>query len=135
MVSLPKDASYWQQQLFSLDEPVTLPKDLFEQVWPLVSSVYTFRNKRLQQRGTIEVEHGECRLKKSRKSSMAKPGNAMKVVSRSWVEEIRAAVAPLENSQPREIFETSSLGVVEIVFFFICCIYKTHWHLNDIFIF
>ena len=68
MITLPKDASHWQQQLFTLDEPVTLPKDLFEQVWPLVSSVYTFRNKRLQQKGTIEVEHGECRLKKSRRS-------------------------------------------------------------------
>jgi len=73
MIPLPKDASHWQQQLFNLDEPVTLSKDLFEQVWPLVSSVYTFRNKKLQQNGTISVEHGECRLKKSRKSSSAKP--------------------------------------------------------------
>ena len=63
MIILPKDASHWQQQLFTLDEPVTLPKDLLEQVWPLVSSVYTFRNKKLQQKGTIEVEQGECRLK------------------------------------------------------------------------
>ena len=74
MITLPKDASHWQQQLFILDEPVTLPKDLFEQVWPLVSSVYTFRNKRLQQKGTIEVEHGECRLKKSRNNPV-KPGS------------------------------------------------------------
>ena len=65
MNTLPKDASHWQQQLFTLDEPVTLPKDLFDQVWPPVSSVYTFRNKKLQQKGTIEVEHGECRLKKA----------------------------------------------------------------------
>ena len=77
IISFPKDASHWQQQLFTLHEPVTLPKYLFEQVWPLVSSVYTFRNKKLQQKGTIEVEHGECRLKKSRKSSstMVRPGN------------------------------------------------------------
>ena len=32
-------------------------------------------------------------------------GDAQKEVSRSWVEEVRAAVAPLVNSQPREIFE------------------------------
>ena len=77
MNTLPKDASHWQQQLFTLDEPVTLPKDLFDQVWPPVSSVYTFRNKKLQQKGTIEVEHGECRLKKSRSpdGAVAKPGS------------------------------------------------------------
>ena len=73
MITLPKDASHWQQQLFTLDEPVTLPKDLLEQVWPLVSSVYTFRNKKLQQKGTIEVGHGECLLKKSRNNPV-KPG-------------------------------------------------------------
>ena len=32
-------------------------------------------------------------------------GDTQKEVSRSWVEEVRAAVAPLVNSQPREIFE------------------------------
>ena len=32
MITLPEDASHWQQQLFTLEEPVTLPKDLFEQV-------------------------------------------------------------------------------------------------------
>ena len=36
-------------------------------MWPLVSSVYTFC-KKLQQNGTLEVEHRECRFKKSRKS-------------------------------------------------------------------
>ena len=86
MISLPKDASHWQQQLFTLHEPVTLPKDLFEQVWPLVSSVYTFRNKKLQQKGTIEVEHGECRLKKSRKSSSTtvKPGTTRHESEIKW---------------------------------------------------
>ena len=32
-------------------------------------------------------------------------GDAQKEVSRSWVEEVRAAVAPLVNSQPRDILE------------------------------
>ena len=41
-------------------------------------------------------------------------GDAQREISRSWVKEIRTAVAPLVNSQPREILETSSLGVVEI---------------------
>ena len=40
-------------------------------------------------------------------------GDEQKEVSRSWVEEIRTAVSPLANSQPREILETSSLGVVK----------------------
>ena len=48
------------------------------------------------------------------------------------MKEIRTAVAPLVNSQPREILETSSLGVVEIddtVFFlFLSIHYKIHWH-------
>ena len=39
-------------------------------------------------------------------------GDEQKVVSGSSVEEIRTAVSPLVNSQPREILETSSLGVV-----------------------
>ena len=67
-----------------LDEPVPFPEDLFEQVWPLVSSVCTFRNRKLQQKGTIEVEHGECRLKKSRKSSsaVAKPGSSNSKIKR-----------------------------------------------------
>ena len=42
MITLPKDASHWQQQLSTLDEPVPLSKDPFELVWPLVISVYTF---------------------------------------------------------------------------------------------
>ena len=74
LISLPNDASHWQQQQFTLDEPVSLPKGLFEQVWPLVSSVYTFCNKKLQQKDTLEVEHGECRLKKSRNNPV-KPGS------------------------------------------------------------
>ena len=47
LVTLPKDASHWP---FTLDELVTLPKGLFEQLWLLVSSVYTFPNKKLQQK-------------------------------------------------------------------------------------
>ena len=84
MIPLPRDASHWQRQPFTLAEPVTLLKDLFEQVWPLVNSVYTFRSRRLQQRGTIEVEHGECRLRKSRNSSstMVKPGDERTVTAR-----------------------------------------------------
>ena len=41
-------------------------------------------------------------------------GDEQKEVSRSWVKKIRIAVAPLVNSQPREILETSALGVAEI---------------------
>ena len=57
----------------------------------------------------------------------------------SWLatsKEIRTAVAPLVNSQPREILETSALGAVEIddaVFFFINMYYKIH--ACDIYIF
>ena len=40
-------------------------------------------------------------------------GDEQKEVSRSWVEEIRATVSPLVNSQPREILETSPLGAVK----------------------
>lgn len=66
---LPKDAAYWKEQLFQVENPVILPVDQFDEVWPLVCNVYTFRNKSVQQSGAIQVEHGECRLKKSRKSS------------------------------------------------------------------
>ena len=41
-------------------------------------------------------------------------GAEQKETSRSWVREIRIAVAPFLNSQPQEILETSSLRVVEI---------------------
>ena len=43
----------------------------FKEVWPYVDSVYSMRSgKRVQQNGTVEVRHGECRLVKSRKSRL-----------------------------------------------------------------
>ena len=45
MISLPKDTSHWQQRLSTLNAPVTLPKDLFVQMRPLVCSVYAPFNK------------------------------------------------------------------------------------------
>lgn len=46
------------------------------------------------------------------------------------MEEIRTAVSPLVNSQPQEILETSSLGVVKIddTVFFLSIHTKIHWH-------
>jgi hypothetical protein len=73
MIPLPKDATYWKEQLFRLEKPAVLPVDQFDSVWPLVCNVYTFRNKSIQQNGAVQVEHGECRLKKSRRSSSSQP--------------------------------------------------------------
>ena len=73
MIPLPKDASYSKELLFQLETPVVLPVDQFDEVWPLVCNVYTFRNKNIQQNGAVQVEHGECRLKKSRRSSSSQP--------------------------------------------------------------
>ena len=79
MITPPKDAA----AAVHPDELVTLPKDLFEQMWPLVSSVYTFRNKKLQQKGTIEVEHGECRLKKNRNNPVNPGSNDSEIKRRN----------------------------------------------------
>ena len=51
MVPLPQDASYSKELLFRLRNPVVLTVDRFDEVWPLVCNVYTFRNKSIQQNG------------------------------------------------------------------------------------
>jgi hypothetical protein len=63
----------WRDKIFSLEAEVVLPRATFDVVWPLVDSVYTFRQKdKLNGNATIQVSKGECRLRKSRKSSTAK---------------------------------------------------------------
>ena len=73
MIILPKDASHWQQQLFILDEPVTLDKAGVA----ARGLCLHLPQQKLQQEGTTEVEHGECRLRESRStdSAVAKPGS------------------------------------------------------------
>ena len=55
-ITLPEDASRWPQQLFTLDEPVTLDKV------GVAAREFCLHlpQQNLQQKGTIKVEHGEC---------------------------------------------------------------------------
>ncbi|TGZ84685.1 hypothetical protein EX30DRAFT_5815 [Ascodesmis nigricans] len=62
-----------RDRLFSLDSPVHLTTAEFTEVWPLIDSVYTLKKTENLQNGDLKRETGECRLRKSRVSSKAKP--------------------------------------------------------------
>lgn len=63
----------WRDKVFSLESEVVMTREIYDIVWPLVDSVYTFRQKdKMNGNATVQVSKGECRLRKSRKSSTAK---------------------------------------------------------------
>jgi hypothetical protein len=73
-IKIPKDATIWIDSLFNLEYPITTSQSLFEEYWPLISSVYTkLGGKLIQQNGTVEVQKYECRLRKSKKTGKAPP--------------------------------------------------------------
>lgn len=74
-ITLPKDAPHWQQQLFTLEEPVSLSKGLFELVRLLIGSVYTFATG-CSKEGQLKLGIEQL-LKESRKSisTMMNPDN------------------------------------------------------------
>jgi len=75
LIPLASDAIYWGEQLFDLVAPVTMTEEKFEEIWPLVSCVYSHRKTEKRFKGTVKVSHYGCRLRKSRKSSNARADN------------------------------------------------------------
>lgn len=69
MIALPPDANNYKKLLFELEGPVELNQEQYDAYWPLVDSVWTkIGGATIQQNGTIEVQHYECRLRKSKKT-------------------------------------------------------------------
>jgi hypothetical protein len=69
MINVPKEADYYKKNLFDLEKPVVLSVEEFDTFWPLVDSAWTkLAGKTVQQNGTVEVQHYECRLRKSKKT-------------------------------------------------------------------
>ena len=81
MITLPKDASHWQQQLLILDELVTLDKAGVA----ARELCLHLPQRKVTAKGTIEVEHAECRLTKCRSpdGAVAKPGNDSEIKRQS----------------------------------------------------
>jgi hypothetical protein len=69
MINVPEQADQYKKILFDLEKPVVLSAEQFDTFWPLVDSVWTkLGNRTIQQNGTVEVQHWECRLRKSKKT-------------------------------------------------------------------
>ncbi|KAF8458932.1 hypothetical protein BGX38DRAFT_1325934 [Terfezia claveryi] len=72
MMPISADALHYRTILFELSKPVTIPPQIFDEIWPYVDSVYSkLQQELLQAYGTVRVQKYECRLRKSRKSSVA----------------------------------------------------------------
>ena len=70
MISVPSQADTYREMLFQLEKPVQLTQQEFDEFWPLVDTVWTKIGRNTTQRqGTIQVQHYECRLQKSKKTS------------------------------------------------------------------
>jgi len=55
--------------LFQLGKPVQLAQQEFDEFWPLVDVVWTtIGGNTTQRKGTVQVQHCECRLRKSKKT-------------------------------------------------------------------
>jgi len=67
--------------LFRLEKPVQLTQQEFDEFWPLVDTVWTKigGNTTLRQ-GTIQVQHHECGLRKSKKTDTNVARNQGRVV-------------------------------------------------------
>jgi hypothetical protein len=69
MITVPEQADYYKNILFNLEKPVVLSVEQFDTYWPLTDAVWTkIGGKTQQQNGTVEVQHYECRLRKSKKA-------------------------------------------------------------------
>ncbi|KAA8893707.1 hypothetical protein FN846DRAFT_499967 [Sphaerosporella brunnea] len=69
MITVPEQADYYKEILFNLENPVVLSVEQFDTYWPLTDAVWTkIGGKTLQQNSTVEVQHYECRLRKSKKT-------------------------------------------------------------------
>jgi hypothetical protein len=69
MINVPEQADHYKEILFNLEKPVVLNAEQFDTFWPLVDSVWTkIGGITTQQNGTVEVQHYECRLRKSKKT-------------------------------------------------------------------
>jgi hypothetical protein len=74
LMPLPKEALYWRGMLFELAEPVTMPPQIFDEMWPFVDAVYSkISGELIQNNGTTKVQKYECRLRKSKQSGTRKP--------------------------------------------------------------
>lgn len=80
MIPLSEHILKYRPLLFSLhaDPPLSLSKELFDEVWPYISCVYSLKQRREQKNDMAIVEKYECRLRKSRKSSTIKDGQDIK---------------------------------------------------------
>ena len=83
MMPISSDALYYRTMLFDLTKPVSMAPEIFDEVWPYVDSVYSkLQQELLQNNGTIRVQKYECRLRKSRKSSVVRETTDGKVIKR-----------------------------------------------------
>lgn len=87
ILSITKEDLELRDKLFALDDVVHMTTTEFDRVWPLVSCVYSMRAKKNLHNGDVKMQAGECRLRKSRKSSGARGEGAnvrrRKTVSRA----------------------------------------------------
>jgi len=69
MIPVPEKADLYRDILFYLEKPTQLSQQEFDEYWPLVDSVWTkIGGSTIQRNGTVEVQHYECRLRKSKKT-------------------------------------------------------------------
>ena len=81
MISVPSQADTYREMLFRLEKPVQLTQQEFDEFWPLVDTVWTkIGGNTTQRQGTIQVQHYECRLRKSKKTGTNVARNEGRVV-------------------------------------------------------
>ncbi|KAL7270173.1 hypothetical protein RUND412_007132, partial [Rhizina undulata] len=60
LIPLPEDSEGWKERLFYLPEPVEVPEPVFDKIWPQISSVYTFYNRKLTAKEQTEEHRIKC---------------------------------------------------------------------------
>ena len=81
MIPVPSQATTYREILFRLENPVQLTLLEFDEYWPLVDTVWTkIGGNTTQRQGTIQVQHYECRLRKSKKTGTNVARNEGRVV-------------------------------------------------------
>jgi hypothetical protein len=64
IIPVPDEVLKYHSLFFDLTTPITLPSEEFDKVWPFVSSVYSAKQRRVIENGTLRVSKFECRLQR-----------------------------------------------------------------------
>ncbi|KAF8418738.1 hypothetical protein EV426DRAFT_574717 [Tirmania nivea] len=109
MMPISADALHYRTILFELSKPVTISPQIFDKIWPYVDSVYSkLQQELLQAYGTVRVQKYECRLRKSKKSSMARVADSDGKVIKHRQSSIRNADlcnVRIKDSRPVDAYE------------------------------